>query len=373
MNLQHIPGVLKIVSRKPRMLSMAVFNLWGQIVQPYMKRRRDGRTIWPEQISLVVTDNCNFRCHMCQFAYSDSPGYRLGKVGHMQPEVFYKLMDEMPGWPYVSFTGGEPLLNPYIIDYVAYAHAKRHATTLTTNGWCLAKQAQALCSTGLDLLVVSVDGPPEIHNRIRGERAFEHLTEGLSAILHLPKRPLVFLNMAISDYNYDQLITMYDIAIQAGVDGINFNHLWMQTHEVVHAFNAKFASIFDADEVAWDVHPESVNVKQLADALDTIKRRNWRHRLIVTEAPFLSRSEIETWYKQPSQPVKWTTTRCAWYRIRVWPDGNVKACRDWSVGNIAQDNVKDIWNGPQLCGFRRLLAARGTLPICARCCLMPVR
>jgi Fe-coproporphyrin III synthase len=373
MVLQYIPGIIKIVSRRPRMMSIAAFNLWGQLVQPYMKRRKDGRNAWPEQISLVVTDNCNFRCHMCQFAYSDSPGYRLEKVGHMQPRIFYKLMDEMPNWPYVSFTGGEPLLNPHIIDYVAYAHDKGHLTTLTTNGWLLAKHAHALCNTGLDLLVVSVDGPPEIHDRIRGERAFEHLTAGLGVTLRLPKRPLVFLNMAISDYNFDQLVAMYDFALQMGVDGINFNHLWMQTHAVVEAFNARFASIFDADEVAWDVHPEAVDVKLVADALAEIEHRTWRDRLILTEAPFLSRAEIETWYKQPSQLVKWKTTRCAWYRIRIWPDGSVKACRDWTVGNIAHEHVEDIWNGSRLCSFRCLLAEHGTLPICARCCLMPVR
>jgi hypothetical protein len=43
---------------------------------------------------------------MCQYAFTDAPGYQLNQVGRMDPGLFHKLMDEVPGKPVVSFTGG---------------------------------------------------------------------------------------------------------------------------------------------------------------------------------------------------------------------------------------------------------------------------
>jgi MoaA/NifB/PqqE/SkfB family radical SAM enzyme len=286
----------------------------------------------------------------------------------MKPQLFRKLMAETPGRPLVAFAGGEPLLHPQINDFIALAHAQGRPTWLTTNGWFLAKQAQALCQAGLDFLVVSVDGPPEIHNRMRGGQAFERLTEGLTAILRMPNRPVVFINMAISDLNYGSLIPIYDLAVKLGVDGLDLNHLWMQTDEMVKDFTAQFASLFTTDKVAWNIHPEKVDIQQVVDAFTTIKRRSRGDRLIVMENPHLNHEEIEIWYRRPGQYVKWSSTRCAWNRLRVWPDGSVKACRAWIVGNIAQDHVMDVWNGSRMRSFRRTLATHGLMPICARCC-----
>lgn len=358
----------RLLIRKPRLLSIAILNLWGQLLHLYAKRHIDGQSAPPEQITVVVTDACNLRCHMCQYVFSTSPGFRLNQFGNMAQQVFHKLMDETPGKPLVAFAGGEPLLHPHINSFIAYAHAQGRPTWLTTNGWYLAKQAQAMCDAGLDFLVVSLDGPPEIHNRIRGRKSFELLVEGLDTILRLPKRPVVFVNMAICDLNSDQLLNMYDLTVKLGVDGINYNHLWMQTDELAKAFNAQYASIFTTDKVEWDVHPELVDTQQVTDALASIKRRSWRSPLIVMENPSLSRPESELWYRKPTHFVKWTTTRCAWNRMRVWPDGSVKGCRDWTVGSIVQEHMMDIWNGPRLRSFRQLLATHGTIPICARCC-----
>jgi MoaA/NifB/PqqE/SkfB family radical SAM enzyme len=304
---------------------------------------------------------------MCQYAFSDAPGYQLNQVGKMPPQLFRKLMDEIPGHPIITFTGGEPLLHPDMADFVAYAKRYGRFCTLTTNGWVLEKRARELCEAGLDVLVVSVDGPREIHNRVRGGKSFERLSAGLEAMLAQPRRPLTFVSMAISDLNHDQLMPMYELARSWGVDGINFNHLWMQPHEMVEAYNAQF-SIFAADEVAWDIHPEKVDAEQVARALDTIRQRTRFSSLIVTQTPDLSRNDIGVWYREPERFIKYNSTRCAWTRMKVWPDGGVKPCREWGAGNVGQNHAMEVWNGEKFREFRRLLATHGTLPICARCC-----
>jgi MoaA/NifB/PqqE/SkfB family radical SAM enzyme len=224
----------------------------------------------------------------------------------------------------------------------------------------------------LDLLVVSVDGPKEVHNQIRGGKVFERLSAGIETILAQPSRPITFVSMAISDLNYDQLIPMYELALSWGVDGINYNHLWMQTHETVEAMSNQF-SILAADDVTWDIHPEEVDTEQLAMQLATIRQRTRFSHLIVTQTPDLSWNDIGLWYRQPERFVKYNSTRCAWTRMKVWPDGNVKPCREWVAGDVSQEHAMQVWNGEKFREFRRLLARHGTLPICSRCCYMAHR
>jgi cyclic pyranopterin phosphate synthase len=59
----------------------------------------------------------------------------------------------------VRFTGGEPMVVPYLEDIVAATAAlrPRPEITLTTNGVGLAKRAQALKDAGLDRINVSLD------------------------------------------------------------------------------------------------------------------------------------------------------------------------------------------------------------------------
>lgn len=290
----------------------------------------------------------------------------------MPPQLFHKLMDEVPGHPLISFTGGEPLLHREIAEFVLYAKRQGRLCTLTTNGWLLEQRAGELCQAGLDLLVVSVDGPPEIHDRIRGNGSFERLLAGLKAVLAQPNRPITFVTMSISDLNDNQLIQMYDLARSWGVDGINFNHLWMQLHTSVDALRTKLP-FFASDEVAWDIHPDKVDTEVLARALATIRQRSAFSSLIVTQTPDLSWKDIHIWYHQPERFVKYTSTRCAWTRMKVWPNGDVKPCREWVTGNVSHKHAMEVWDDEKFRGFRQVLAAQKALPICVRCCYMAHR
>lgn len=369
MNINRILGAGKIVRHHPQILSFAARHFSHRFTHPFFKGQTAGWSAPPEQVSVVVTDVCNLRCKMCQYAFTDAPGYQLNQVGRMAPTLFYKLMDEIPGQPIVSFTGGETLLHPEIANFIAYAKHLGRFCTVTSNGWMLEKRAQELCDSNLDLLVISVDGPHEIHNRVRGGKSFERLAAGLQEILAKPRRPVVFISMAISDLNYEHLMPMYELAQSWGVDGINFNHLWMQTHKMVEAYNSQF-SLFEADEVAWDIHPERVDAHVVADSIAAIRKRARFSSMMVNQTPDLRREDIQVWYSEPERFAKYTSTRCAWVRMKVWPDGSVKPCREWKAGNVATHHAMQVWNGEQFRGFRQILAVHGRLPICARCCYM---
>lgn len=290
----------------------------------------------------------------------------------MEPHLFDKIINEITGHPVISFTGGEPLLHPNISDFIAAAKHKGLVTTLTTNGWLLSRHAEALCHSGLDVLIVSVDGPEPVHNMIRGGKAFARLAAGIQAVRAQENQPILLINMTISNLNFEKLINVYNQAKSWGVDGLNFNHLWMQTEEMIGCLHREYPK-FTAGSVPWEVEPESVNTTILVDQLEEIRRHNQTEQFLVTELPKMSRQEIETWYKHPTQFVKYQSTRCAWTRMKIWPDGRIKPCREWEVGNVAEQHLTDIWQGSALQDFRSLLATEGTIPICSRCCYMTYR
>lgn len=80
-----------------------------------------------------------------------------------------RLIDEMreAGVGMISFTGGEPLLRPDIGELIAHVKSRGATCKLNTNG-DLVKQRLDLLRP-LDLLQISLDGPPEVHDPLRGK------------------------------------------------------------------------------------------------------------------------------------------------------------------------------------------------------------
>jgi MoaA/NifB/PqqE/SkfB family radical SAM enzyme len=87
------------------------------------------------------------------------------------------------GYQVVSVSGGEPLMYGALDNILARAKSLSLLTTVTTNGFfSRAERLDRLCKW-IDVLAISLDGPPEIHNEMRGSaHAFERLEAGLENV-----------------------------------------------------------------------------------------------------------------------------------------------------------------------------------------------
>ena len=84
------------------------------------------------------------------------------------------------GYQVVSVSGGEPFLYSGLYQVLRHAKSLGLRTTVTTNGYFLESRRLEALRDCLDVLAVSLDGPPEIHNRLRSSpRAFDRLCAGL--------------------------------------------------------------------------------------------------------------------------------------------------------------------------------------------------
>jgi len=87
------------------------------------------------------------------------------------------------GYQVVSFSGGEPFLYSGLLEVLRHAKSLGLRTTVTTNGYFLQPRRLESLRDFVDVLAVSLDGPPELHNRLRGSpRAFDRLCAGLESL-----------------------------------------------------------------------------------------------------------------------------------------------------------------------------------------------
>ncbi|MFC1632366.1 radical SAM/SPASM domain-containing protein [Candidatus Omnitrophota bacterium] len=128
------------------------------------------RNSFPLIVRWDVTARCPLRCKYC--------GIWEKKIKELDTARIFELIDEMAaiGVKKISFSGGEPLLRDDICAIVNYAKHKRISPEMNTAGFLFPEKADQLGQ--LDLLKISLDGPAEINNIVRGgKQAFVWATD----------------------------------------------------------------------------------------------------------------------------------------------------------------------------------------------------
>ena len=145
-----------------------------------------GRPIRDLRIS--VTDRCNFRCTYCM------PAEVYGERYHFLPRKAILSYEEVArlarlfvdlGVTKLRITGGEPLVRQdvHLLAALLAEIPGVEDLTLTTNGYLLAEQAQALRDAGLRRITVSLDSlDPDVFGIMNGKGyGPEAVLEGVAA------------------------------------------------------------------------------------------------------------------------------------------------------------------------------------------------
>lgn len=143
---------------------------------------------------LNVTEECNFRCGYC--VYSGNYRYERTHSGNsMDLDTAKKAIDMFASrsssapFRYISFYGGEPLLNLELIKKCV-EYSKSIGLTcryhVTTNGSLLDAAAADFLSANDFSVMVSLDGPKRVHDGYRkfagGEGTYDKVFAGLLAL-----------------------------------------------------------------------------------------------------------------------------------------------------------------------------------------------
>jgi len=157
---------------------------------------RDGHGRAISDLRVSVTDRCGFRCRYCMPAEGMRWLERADLLSFEEIERLVRVLVEM-GVRDVRLTGGEPLVRrelPRLVGMLA-AIEGLHEIALTTNGYQLERDAEALVSAGVNRFNVSVDSlQRERFSEMTRRDALDKVLRGLEVLASFPEAHPIKVN-----------------------------------------------------------------------------------------------------------------------------------------------------------------------------------
>jgi MoaA/NifB/PqqE/SkfB family radical SAM enzyme len=263
----------------------------------------------------------------------------------------------------VVLTGGEPLLNQDLRSLCKFFLDEGIHITLLTTGLLLKKRAGEVAEL-VDDVIVSLDGPEEIHDRIRGiNGAFRLIGDGIKSVRELrPAFPFA-ARATVQRANRLQLRATALSARALGFNSISF----LAADLTSEAFNRPSTWPLSRQNEIGLTREETIELEAEIDRLISDHADDLRCRFIQEDEAKLRRivrhfrahlGEIE-----PEAP----TCNAPWVSAVVETDGLVRPCFfHRPIGNVNDDSLLNVLNGDNAQRFRRMLKMQDD-PICRRC------
>ena len=303
-------------------------------------------------------NQCNCRCVMCDI-------WRVREAREITPSDLeeHLLSFRKLGVRWVVFSGGEPQLNEKWSALARIVRSAGSRLTLLTAGLLLKSQAR-LVAESVDDMIVSLDGPPALHNAIRRiPDAFEQMSEGVSALRQIRSDMPVRARCTVQRANHRALRSVVQSAKRIGLNSISF----LAADLTSAAFNRPNGWSPDrVNRVALDAE----EVEALADEVERLIGESHADLQsgFVVESPGKLRNIVQHFRAHLSQAEN-VAPRCnaPWVSAVIEASGDVRPCFFHPVlGNIHRQEFTDIINSPEALSFRATLDV-AINEICKRC------
>jgi len=176
--------------------------------------------------SRIVQVHPTLRCNLaCKHCYSSSlPAYRDAlNVSELNRFLEYAY-DE--GYNIVSVSGGEPFIYGELKELFQFTKKIGFTNVVASNGMLLGSEKSKQILDYVDLIAVSIDGKPELHNKIRGsEKAFDKMLSGVE-IIKTKNIPFGFIH-SITNESWDSLLWLGEFAQDNGAKLLQLHPLEM--------------------------------------------------------------------------------------------------------------------------------------------------
>jgi MoaA/NifB/PqqE/SkfB family radical SAM enzyme len=261
---------------------------------------------------------------------------------------------------WVVFSGGEPLMHSDLFRLSDMLRSKHIRVTLLSTGLLLKRYAKQIAA-GIDDVIVSLDGPPHIHDQIRRvPGAFSQLQDGIRAIHDLNPNFPISARCTIQRLNYSTPNETVEVAKRLGLRSISF----LAADLTSEAFN-RFRP--------WEVYRQAQVALTLEEVV-TLERElelvssNWEGTGFVAEnAEKLRRIphhfRVQLGLCRPQAP----QCNAPWVSAVVEADGAVRPCFfHRPIGSLKSHTLLQALNGIEAQEFRASLDV-ATNPVCSRC------
>lgn len=327
---------------------------------------RDPITELPVLI-LYPHSRCNCRCVMCDI-------WKNSTKEEIDVEDVARWLAEWRslGVRRVVLSGGEPLMHSHLWKLCALLHESNIGVTILTTGLLLQRDAARLVRY-CDDVVVSLDGPRVVHNRVRNvPRAYEKLAVGVAAVRAADRTVRVSGRCTVQRHNFRDLRATVRAARELGLDRISFLAADVSTE----AFNRPAG--WDAARIG-QVALAADDLPLLAAELDALERdcENDFASGFVAESPLKLRRRLFQYYAALNGRAEPHPIECnaPWVSAVVETDGTVRPCFfQPALGNVRELGSLDaVINSPEAIAWRQGLDTHRNA-ICRTCvCSLSLR
>ncbi len=168
----------------------------------------------PLYVAWQITNECNLACLHCIEESGPGKAFR----DELDASEVFAVIDQMMDHevPYLSFSGGEPMLHPLFFDMVERVCQRGAQLKIETNGHYLTPEnCERLYRLGVKAVQVSLDGASAAtfgRMRVRGE--FDRTIEGVRN-LHVAGVPIE-INFSPASFNIHEAAAIVDLAHELG-------------------------------------------------------------------------------------------------------------------------------------------------------------
>lgn len=335
----------------------------------------------PEWIVLGVNNVCNLHCKMCDVGTNTlETNFAQNLIGteplNMPLDLIKKIIEQTALYypkAKLGYAFTEPLVYPHLEDSLLFAQSKKVTTTLTTNGLTLKQKAKKLVDSGLSELYISLDGPQDIHNQIRGhQKSFQKAVEGINEMLELNPKQSISIFCVITEWNIGYLKEFVEFFKDYPLKEIGFMHTNFTPQSVADNHNVVFGeNYFATASNVEQINIENYDLELLWSEIQEIKKSQYSFQIHFSPE-IKSKEKLFEFYHQPEKIIG-KICNDVFSNIMIKSDGSVipshGRCYNFELGNIHNESLKEIWNSSVLKKFRSDLMKNGGLfPACSRCC-----
>ena len=168
----------------------------------------------PLYVAWQITNECNLACLHC--IEESGPGKAF--KDELTPAEFRAILDQFVELevPYVSFSGGEPMVHPHFFEMAGHFCAGGGQLKVETNGHHLTPEnCRRLAEIGIKAVQVSIDGASkETFNRMRVLGQFDVVTDGTRNLREAGVP--IEVNFSPTHFNIHEIEGAVDLAYELG-------------------------------------------------------------------------------------------------------------------------------------------------------------
>jgi radical SAM protein with 4Fe4S-binding SPASM domain len=285
----------------------------------------------PSKVYLEITRRCNLKCKIC---YNNS-GFAINN--ELNTKEIMKVLNDLKkmGTFETRFTGGEPTQRKDFFKIVNYAKKLGFFVSIGTNGIWDKDLLKKISNSKIDMIIISIEGPEKINDRIRGKGSFKKAVRTIS-YLSKNTNKLLRINTTIAKYNISCIGYIAKLADKNGIPVINTMPIRLNGRSI----NMKNQILTQIDYLNF---------------IKNIEKLRKKHKVKI-QSYFDVLGKKSRWLENQTSLINKKTCAAGVEACVISPQGDVYGCaasnpnqlsktvrQMFIAGNVKKKSIKNIW------------------------------